>query len=106
MMPKSAWSGRWWASRQRSAQRCVRAVASLTSARDEACGGTGWSRQTAMSEPSASWTAMACSGVKRSSDPSRCERKVDAVLVDDAQVAQADDLEAARVGEDGAGPRP
>src|SRR3990172_2324135 len=41
MMPKSAWSARAWARSERSAQRCVRSVASWTWARVEACGGTG-----------------------------------------------------------------
>ena len=44
------------AASERSAQRCVRSVASATTARGE-LGKTGWSKATAMSEPSASWTA-------------------------------------------------
>ena len=63
------------AASERSAQRWVRAVASATTARGDD-GGTGWSNATAMSAPSASWTAIACSGVKRWSEPSRCERNV------------------------------
>jgi hypothetical protein len=39
-------------------------------------GKTGWSKATAMSDPSASWTAVACSGVNRWTDPSMCDRKV------------------------------
>ena len=70
------------AARQRSAQRWVRAVASATSARDEACGGTGWSRQTAMSAPSASWTAIACSGREAQRRPVEVRAERDAVLVD------------------------
>ena len=63
-------------------------------------GYTGWSKATATSAPSASWISIACSGVKRWVDPSRWLRNVAAVLVDLAQVAQRDDLEAARVGQD------
>ena len=43
--------------------------------RDE-LGKTGWSKATAMSEPSASWTPIACSGVNRWIDPSRWLRNV------------------------------
>src|SRR6476659_6163470 len=74
-IPNSAWSGREWASSDRSAQRCVRSVASATTARGDD-GVTGWSNATATSDPSASWTAIACSGVKRWSDPSRWLRNV------------------------------
>ena len=70
MIPNSAWSGRSWAASERSAQRCVRSVASATTARGE-LGKTGWSKATAMSEPSACWTPTASSGVNRWSDPSR-----------------------------------
>ena len=41
-----------------------------TTARGE-LGNTGWSKATAMSGPSASWTAIECSGVNRWIDPSR-----------------------------------
>ena len=78
----------------------MRAVASATARRDDACGGTGWSRQTAMSEPSASWTAIECSGVKRWSRAVEMRAERDAVVVDRAQVAQADHLVAAGVGQD------
>ncbi len=74
-IPKSAWSSREWAASDRSAQRCVRAVASATTSRGED-GVTGWSKATAMSAPSASWTSIACSGVKRWIDPSRWLRNV------------------------------
>ena len=76
MMPKSAWSGRVWAASERSAQRWVRAVATATSDRDEAWGGTGWSKATATSGPSASCTAIDSSGVKRWVEPSRWLRNV------------------------------
>ena len=86
--------------KQRSAQACVRTIASATSRRVDACGGTGWSRHTAMSEPSASWTAIECSGVKRCSRAVEVGAERDAVVVDRAEVAQADHLVAARVGQD------
>ncbi len=94
-----AWSGRVWAASERSAQRWVRSVASATTVRGE-LGKTGWSKATATSEPSASWTPMATSGrepVERAVDVA-AER--DAVLVDDPQVAERDHLEPARVGQD------
>ena len=69
-MPNSAWSVRVCASSERSAQRWVRRIASSTTARGE-LGKTGWSKATATSDPSASWTAIECSGVNRWVDPSR-----------------------------------
>ena len=74
-IPNSAWSVRVCASRDRSAQRCVLRIASSTTARGE-LGNTGWSNATATSGPSASWTAIECSGVKRWIDPSRWLLKV------------------------------
>ena len=74
-MPNSAWSRRRWAASERSAQRWVRAVASATTARGE-LGNTGWSKATAMSDPSASWAAIATSGVNRCVEPSRWLRNV------------------------------
>ena len=65
MMPKIAWSGRVWASRDRAAQTLERAVASARAVRAVEAGGTGWSKATAMSEPSASCTSIDNSGVKR-----------------------------------------
>ena len=102
-IPNSAWSGRRGAASDRSAQRWVRSVASATTARGE-LGKTGWSNATATSDPSASWTPIASSGVNRWSDPSRWLRNVDAVVVDHPQVAERHDLEAARVGQDRAVP--
>ena len=102
-IPNSAWSGRVWAASERSAQRWVRSVASATTARGE-LGKTGWSKATAMSEPSASWTPIAMlrrEPVERAVEVA-AERH--AVVVDDPQVAERDDLEAARVGEDRAVP--
>ena len=66
---------RVWAASDRSAQRCVRSIASRTTARGE-LGNTGWSNATAMSGPSACWTAIECSGVNRWIDPSRCDLNV------------------------------
>ncbi len=57
-----------------------------------------------MSEPSASWMAMAYSGVKSMQCPVEVGAEGHAVLVDPAQVAQADHLEATRIGEDGSIP--
>ena len=75
MIPNTAWSARDRAASDRSAQRWVRAMASST-----ACGGasapTRWSRTMATSLPSASWMAIARSGVRRIGVPSRCEAKV------------------------------
>ena len=87
-MPNSAWSVRVWASSERSAQRCVRRIASATTSRGE-LGNTGWSKATAMSGPSACWTAIECSGVNRWIDPSRWLLNVDPVVVDHPQVAEA-----------------
>ena len=53
-----------------------------------------------MSTPIRSWKSTTPSGVKRSGEPSRWLRKVDAAVVDRAQAAEAPDLEAAAVGED------
>ena len=102
-IPNMAWSARVWAASERSAQRWVRSVASATTARVE-LGKTGWSKATAMSEPSASWTPTASSGVNRWTRPVEMAAERDAVLVHDPQVAQRDDLEAARVGQDRAVP--
>ena len=49
-IPNSAWSVRVCASSERSAQRCVRCIASSTTARGE-LGNTGWSKATATSGP-------------------------------------------------------
>ena len=86
MMPKSAWSGRC-VRRRGSAPPSVRCAPSHRRPRHatEACGGTGWSRQTAMSAPSASWTAMACSGVKRELRAVEVRAEGHAVLVDAPQ---------------------
>ena len=91
------------AASERSAQRWVRSVASATTARGE-LGKTGWSKATAMSEPSASWTAIASSGREPVERAVEVAAERDAVLVDDPQVAERDDLEAARVGQDRAVP--
>ena len=53
-----------------------------------------------MSEPRFSWIATARSGVSSSSAPSMCERNVDPVVGDLADLGEAEDLEAAGVGED------
>jgi outer membrane protein assembly factor BamD len=74
-IPKIAWSSRVWAASDRAAQRWVRSVASATTAYLE-LGKTGWSKATATSEPSASWTPIAISGVNRWTDPSRWLRNV------------------------------
>ena len=100
MMPNSAWSGRLCAASERSAQRWVRSVASATSARVDEPGGTGWSKATAMSEPSASWTAIECSGREAVDRAVEVAAERHAVVVDDPQVAERDDLEAAGVGQD------
>ena len=76
MTPKRAWSSRWWAASDRSAQRCVRSVATATSRGSVDAGGTGWSKATATSGPSASWIAIDDSGVKRCLDPSWWLRNV------------------------------
>ena len=57
---------------ERALRPAVRPVASRprTTGRGE-LGNTGWSKATAMSGPSASWTAIECSGVNRWIDPSR-----------------------------------
>ena len=78
----------------------MRAAASSTIVRGDS-GLTGWSNATATSEPRASWTAIACSAVKRRIEVAA---KRHAVVVDDTQVAERDDLEAAGVGEDRAIP--
>ena len=91
------------AASERSAQRWVRSVASATTARGE-LGKTGWSKATATSEPSASWTLdrdLRREPVERAVEMA-AER--DAVVVDDPQVAERDDLEAARIGQDRAVP--
>ena len=57
-----------------------------------------------MSLPSANCTSTVDSGVNRCASPSRCERNSTPSSVTLAQIAQAEDLEAARVGEDRARP--
>ena len=57
-----------------------------------------------MSAPSAICTSIECSGVKKWLLPSRCERKRTPSSRDLAQLAQAENLKAARVGEHGARP--
>ena len=74
-IPNRAWSVRVCARSERSAQRWVRRIASTTTSRGE-LGNTGWSKATAMSGPSACWTAIECSGVNRWIEPSRWLLKV------------------------------
>ena len=57
-----------------------------------------------MSAPSPIWASMALSGLKKCDEPSRCERKVTPSSVHLAQFVQAENLEAARVGENRARP--
>ena len=57
-----------------------------------------------MSLPKASCTSTVDSGVKVCGSPFRCERNTTPSSVDLAQAAQAEDLEPARIGEDGVGP--
>ena len=81
--------------RGRAAHRAARAPR-----RGESAGGQ-MSRHIAMSEPSAAWIAAALSGVKRAAAPSYTRAERDAVVVDgEDRVAQREDLEAARVGQD------
>ena len=63
-----------WASLHRLAQRIVRPTASAIAAFVAGSAGQ-WSRHMATSAPSASWIAMARSGVSSSSRPSMCDRK-------------------------------
>ena len=63
------------AARQRRAQRVVRAIAASIASRGASEGGHS-SKAIAMSLPSGAWISMARSGVRRCSEPSRCERNV------------------------------
>ena len=74
--PKSAWSGRRCASSERTAQRWVRSVAIATSPGSVEAGGTGWSKATATSAPSAAWIAIERSAVNRWREPSWWLRNV------------------------------
>ena len=74
-----------------------------SSLRDAGNGGQ-WSRHIATSAPRASWMAVARSGVSSSRLPSMCERNVTPVVGHAAARRQAEDLEAARVGQDRAVP--
>ena len=85
------------------AQAIVRPTASAISSCEAGSAGQ-WSRHMATSAPSASWIAMARSGVSSSSRPSRCERKVTPVVGHPVPVRQAEDLEPARIGQDRAVP--
>ena len=102
-IPNSAWSVRVCASRDRSAQRCVLRIASSTTARGE-LGNTGWSNATATSGPE---RLLHGDGVLRREAvdrPVEMALEGHAAVVDHAQVAERDDLEAAGVREDRAVP--
>ena len=74
-IPKRAWSGPAVRG-QRAFRPAMGPVRRLgTTARGDD-GKTGWSKATATSEPSASWTAIASSGVNRWTEPSRWLRNV------------------------------
>ena len=68
-MPKSVWSGRTCAARQRRAQLADRSTAFATNARSAGYG-VHWSSCMAISAPSCSWMAMLDSGVQRIFEPS------------------------------------
>ena len=53
-----------------------------------------------MSDPSCAWMSAAFSGVSRCAEPSRCDRKSRALLVDRPALGEAEHLVAAAVGED------
>ena len=102
MMPKSAWSVAA-VGRQRPLGPAVRPLGGDRPRRAGSvdAGGTGWSKATATSAPSASWIAIDdAPGVKRCDDPSWWLRNVTPSSSIALQVAERDDLEAARVGED------
>ena len=61
---------------------------------------TSWSKAMAMSLPSASWISIARSGVSRCGDPSRWLAKVTPSSSTLPEVREAEDLEAAGIGQD------
>ena len=103
-MPKSAWplssppSARWRLT-QRSSQRCVRSVAAATAGRSAGFAGQ-WSKAMATSAPSARWISITRSGVQAHARAVDLGAEARAVVVDRALIAEAEDLVAARVGQD------
>ena len=87
------------ASRHRRAQRMDRSAASRTTSRSLG-NPTTWSSTIATSLPKSSWMATARSGEMATRRPSTCERKTASCSVTSMQMGQAEQLEAAAVGQD------